>query len=144
MSTSRHAARGSSAAPPSTSAASARASRPSARSNRCAPPGPSCPGRSSISAATSPSQARRRAAGSLHHLIDPGTGAPAARGPLAVTVLARDAATAEAHATALGITPVEDARGYLEARPLLAALVVPRTGAPFVVGHLPLRGAAAA
>lgn len=81
---------------------------------------------------------------SLHHLIDPGTGAPAAAGPLAVTVVARDAAAAEAHATALGITPVEEAQAYVEARPLLAALVVPHEGEPFAAGDLPLRVAVAA
>jgi thiamine biosynthesis lipoprotein len=76
--------------------------------------------------------------GSLHHLIDPRTGAPATGGPLSVTVVARDAATAEAHATALVMTPVEEARAYVEERPLLAALVVPAEGEPLVVGDLPL------
>lgn len=76
--------------------------------------------------------------GSGHHLIDPTTGRPAVPGPLAVTVVAPTAAEAETHATALAITPVEEARGYLEARPTLAALVVPETGAPFTLGRLPL------
>ena len=41
---------------------------------------------------------------SLHHLIDPETGAPAVRGPLAVTVVADDAAEAEALGTAFAIS----------------------------------------
>jgi FAD:protein FMN transferase len=70
----------------------------------------------------------------LHHLIDPATGAPAQPGPLTVTVAAPDAAEAEAHSTALAITPVAEARAYLAARPWLAAVVVPQDGAPFRAG----------
>jgi FAD:protein FMN transferase len=76
--------------------------------------------------------------GSGHHLIDPNTGRPAVPGPLAVTVVAATTAEAETHATALAITPVEEACGYLESRPRLAALVVPTAGAPFTLGRLPL------
>ena len=47
--------------------------------------------------------------GEGHHLIDPATGRPAVPGPLGVTVVAPSAAEAEAHATALAITPVEQA-----------------------------------
>ena len=60
--------------------------------------------------ATSGRNARRFGpSGSLHHLIDPGTGAPASRGPLAVTVVAPDPAEAEGHATALGISSLAEA-----------------------------------
>ncbi len=75
-------------------------------------------------------------AGELHHLIDPGTGAPARGGPLAVTVVAADAAAAEAHATALAVTPARAARAYVAERPGLGALVVPDTGAPIVAGEI--------
>ena len=55
--------------------------------------------------ATSGRTARRFGPGrTLHHLIDPRTGAPAVAGPLSVTVVAQDAAWAEAHATALAIS----------------------------------------
>lgn len=74
----------------------------------------------------------------LHHLIDPVTGRPSASGPLAVTVVAADAARAEAHATALAVTPVEEAAAYVAARPDLAALVVPDAGQPLELGGLPL------
>jgi FAD:protein FMN transferase len=76
--------------------------------------------------------------GSGHHLIDPSTGRPAVPGPLAVTVVAPTAAEAETHATALAITPVAEARVYLESRPSLTALVVPTAGTPFTLGRLPL------
>jgi thiamine biosynthesis lipoprotein len=75
--------------------------------------------------------------GELHHLIDPATGEPAVPGPLAVTVVAPDAASAEAHATALAITPVAEASRYVAARPHISALVVPADGAPFMAGNLP-------
>jgi thiamine biosynthesis lipoprotein len=75
-------------------------------------------------------------AGELHHLIDPGTGAPARGGPLAVTVVAADAAAAEAHATALAVTPARAARAYVAERPGLGAVVVPDTGAPIVAGEI--------
>ena len=74
----------------------------------------------------------------LHHLIDPMTRMPAESGPLAVTVVGRDAADAEAHATALAITPVSEASTYLRTRPHLAALLVPVDGAPTVHGDLHL------
>ena len=75
--------------------------------------------------------------GELHHLIDPATGEPAVPGPLAVTVVAPDAASAEAHATALAITPVAESSRYVAARPHISALVVPAAGAPFMAGNLP-------
>jgi thiamine biosynthesis lipoprotein len=91
--------------------------------------------------ATSGRDARRFGPGRrLHHLIDPATGAPAVGGPLAVTVVAASAAAAEAHATAICVGLVEDAAAYVAARPGLAALVVPGTGAPLVLGDLPLAG----
>ena len=76
--------------------------------------------------------------GSLHHLIDPATGAPAVAGPLAVTVVAFDGAEAEAHATALALTDVADAVWYVACRPHLSALLVPYEGEPVVLGDLPL------
>jgi thiamine biosynthesis lipoprotein len=74
----------------------------------------------------------------LHHLIDPATGLPADEGPLAVTVVGPDAAEVEAYATALAITPVEEAQSYLRGRGHLSALLVPFEGEPVVVGELPL------
>jgi FAD:protein FMN transferase len=76
--------------------------------------------------------------GSRHHLIDPATGRPALPGPLGVTVIAPSASEAETHATALAITPVEQARAYLAPHPRLSAVVVPSVGAPFTIGHPPL------
>ena len=75
---------------------------------------------------------------SLHHLIDPTTGAPAGPGPLAVTVIGPDAVEAEAHATAVAVTAVEDAAAYVEARPDIGAVLVPDVGEPRVLGYLPL------
>jgi FAD:protein FMN transferase len=80
----------------------------------------------------------------LHHLIDPATGEPAVDGPLAVTVVAPDAAEAEAHATALAIAPLHVARSALRVRPSLAALFVPQTGPPIAIGTLPLLAPVAA
>jgi thiamine biosynthesis lipoprotein len=87
---------------------------------------------------------RRRwgADGSLHHLIDPATGAPAAGGPLTVTVVAPDPATAEAHATAIAIAPPAESARYVAARPALAALIVPDGGDPVVLGPFPLEDSA--
>jgi thiamine biosynthesis lipoprotein len=73
---------------------------------------------------------------SLHHLIDPATGAPALSGPLAVTVSGPDPAQAEAHATALAISSLDDARAHLAAFPGLAALYVPDGGDPIPIGRL--------
>ena len=85
--------------------------------------------------ATSGRDVRRFGPGKrMHHLIDPATGAPAGPGPLAVTVAAPDAAEAEAHSTALAITPVAEVFAYIAARPWLTAVVVPQSGAPFRAG----------
>jgi thiamine biosynthesis lipoprotein len=73
----------------------------------------------------------------LHHLIDPETGTPAARGPLAVTVVARDAAEAEALGTAFAISDLDDVRRLARERGV-AALYVPQAGSPVEVGKLPL------
>ena len=96
-------------------------------------------------AASPPPAANARRFGparTLHHLIDPATGAPAVAGPLAVTVVAADAAEAEGHATALAISSLPEARAHLAAHPGLAALYVPDEGAPTVIGPLPLEPAA--
>jgi FAD:protein FMN transferase len=78
--------------------------------------------------------------GRLHHLIDPATGAPAASGPLAVTVVAASATEAEAHATALAVADLGHARAYLATRPGLGALLIPDEGEPIALGALPLAG----
>lgn len=72
----------------------------------------------------------------LHHLIDPQTGAPAHGGPLAVTVVAAEAACADAWATALAVHPVESIASYVEARPRLGAVVSVDGGAPVVIGDV--------
>ena len=77
---------------------------------------------------------------SLHHLIDPRTGAPAEPGPLAVTVVARSAGEAEAHATALAISTFDDAAAHVAATPGLAALWIPEHGSVVPLGPLPLAG----
>ena len=89
--------------------------------------------------ATSGRDARRFGPGRrLHHLIDPASGAPAAAGPLAVTVTAPSAIEAEIHATALAIVEVDAARAHLASFPGVAALVVPHAGGAVVIGRLPL------
>jgi thiamine biosynthesis lipoprotein len=75
---------------------------------------------------------------SLHHLIDPSTGAPASGGPLAVTVVAADATDAEGHATALAISSLADARAHLARHPDLAALFIDTSGDTNAIGALPL------
>ena len=88
--------------------------------------------------ATSGRDARRFGPGrTLHHLIDPRTGAPAVAGPLAVTVVAPDVAQAEAHATALAISTEEEAAAHVAAQPQLSALYIPHAGPPIVLGPLP-------
>jgi FAD:protein FMN transferase len=74
---------------------------------------------------------------SLHHLIDPETGAPALRGPLAVTVVAEDASEAEALGTAFAISELDDVRRLAREREV-AALYIPEAGSPVEVGTLPL------
>jgi thiamine biosynthesis lipoprotein len=81
---------------------------------------------------------------SLHHLIDPATGAPALAGPLAVTVVAPDPAEAEAHATALAVSTPDEARAHLRRFPHLAALYVPEDGEPVAIGALPVPAGVAA
>lgn len=79
--------------------------------------------------ATSGRSARRFGPGrTLHHLIDPRTGAPAVAGPLSVTVVAEEAAWAEAHATALAISDPDTARAHVAAHPDVAALLVSDDG----------------
>jgi len=88
--------------------------------------------------ATSGRDRRRFGPGrSLHHLIDPETGAPAVRGPLAVTVVAEDAAEAEALGTAFAISELDDVCRLAQERGV-AALYVPEAGAPVEIGALPL------
>ena len=73
---------------------------------------------------------------SLHHLIDPATGAPADEGPLAVTVVGPNPAQSEAHATALAISSLDAARSHLESFSQLSALYVPASGEPVSIGNL--------
>jgi thiamine biosynthesis lipoprotein len=88
--------------------------------------------------ATSGRDRRRFGPGrTLHHLIDPATGAPAAGGPLAVTVVAGDAAEAEALATAFAISEVDWVRERARKRGV-AALYVPHEGPPRTIGPLPI------
>ena len=89
--------------------------------------------------ATSGRDARRFGpARSLHHLIDPETGESAIGGALTVTVVAPDAAEAEAHATALAISSLAEASERVAAKPSVSALYVPHTGPATPLGHLPL------
>ena len=66
--------------------------------------------------------------GELHHLIDPRSGRPAEDGPLAVTVVGPDGVDVEGYATALAVSPVEDAAALLASRSSLSALLVPLAG----------------
>jgi thiamine biosynthesis lipoprotein len=75
---------------------------------------------------------------SLHHLIDPTTGAPAESGPLAVTVVGPDPAQTEAHATALAISSLDEARDHLDAFSELSALYLPDADEPVALGGLAL------
>ncbi len=94
-------------------------------------------------AATSGPSVRRFGPGrSLHHLIAPGTGLPAVGGPEAATVVAGDPAAADAHATALAVTPLGEAASYLGAHPELGAVLVPEDGPPLVLGSLDFTPAA--
>ena len=89
--------------------------------------------------ATSGRNARRFGpARSLHHLIDPETGEPALAGPLTVTVVAPDAAAAEAAATTLAIAGLAEAEAFVAARPGLSALYVPHAGPPIQLGRPPI------
>ena len=89
--------------------------------------------------ATSGRDLRRFGPGrSLHHLIDPVTGEPARPGPLAVTVVAPDAAEAEGHATALAISPSTAAAVHVAAHPAISALYIPHDGDPIPLGAPPL------
>jgi FAD:protein FMN transferase len=74
----------------------------------------------------------------LHHLIDPATGAPATQGPLAVTVVAPDAAEAEAHATALAISSPVEAETHVHENPRISVLYVPHEGDVLRLGSPPL------
>ena len=85
-------------------------------------------------ATSGPSHRRFGPGRALHHLIDVATGLPAEGGPLAVTVVAADATSAEAHATALAVTPMAEVATYLRDRPQLGAVLVGETGRPIVLG----------
>jgi thiamine biosynthesis lipoprotein len=89
--------------------------------------------------ATSGRDVRRFGPGrSLHHLIDPATGKPARPGPLAVTVVAPGAAEAEAHATALAISPPAAAAEHVAAQAGISALYIPHDGDAIPLGSPPL------
>ncbi len=72
----------------------------------------------------------------LHHLIDPALAAPAAGGPLSVTVVAASAADADVHATALAVLNASAAAAYVAARPQLAALQITDAGERIELGKL--------
>jgi thiamine biosynthesis lipoprotein len=76
--------------------------------------------------------------GTLHHLIDPSTGVSAAQGPLAVTVVARDAVEAELHATVLAMADVEKAAEHVARQPQISAVYVPHEGPSVQLGEPPL------
>lgn len=89
--------------------------------------------------ATSGCETRRFGPGrSLHHLIDPRTGFPAASASLAVTVVAPSAAEAEVHATALALGDLPAARAYVASRPALGVLWIARSGERIALGRLPI------
>lgn len=58
------------------------------------------------------------------HTIDPGTGRPVSHNLLSATVVAKDAATADAYATWLMVVGTERARAILSGRPDLEALLI--------------------
>jgi thiamine biosynthesis lipoprotein len=85
--------------------------------------------------ATSGRDRRRFGPGrSLHHLIDPATGAPSRAGPLTVTVVAPQAHRAEAFATLLALGDLRTAEAAVAAHADIAALLVPDAGDPAIVG----------
>ena len=55
--------------------------------------------------------------------------------------MAADPVQAEAHATALAVTPIDEAARYLADRPRLGAVLVPDEGQARTLGPLPLLGA---
>ncbi|WP_448191375.1 FAD:protein FMN transferase [Azospirillum sp. sgz301742] len=65
--------------------------------------------------------------GRIHHIFDPATG-HSSRQARRVTVVARDATTADALSTALCVLPAERARACFEASGALAAHIVPAAG----------------
>lgn len=67
------------------------------------------------------------ASGRIHHIFDPATG-HSSRQARRVTVVARDAVTADALSTALCVLPTERARTCFEASGALAAHIVPALG----------------
>lgn len=71
----------------------------------------------------------------LHHVIDPASGRPSAAGVVSATVLAADAATAEAFATAAMMLPGTEAMAMLDAVHL-AGLAVDRDGLVFTTATL--------
>jgi thiamine biosynthesis lipoprotein len=88
-------------------------------------------------ATSGPARRRFGPDGTHHHLIDPDTGESSQLGPLAVTVVAPDPGTADAHATALAVSP--DAGAYASAHPGLGALVVTGPGPPQLFGAIDFR-----
>ncbi|HTI33225.1 MAG TPA: FAD:protein FMN transferase [Miltoncostaea sp.] len=85
--------------------------------------------------ATSGRDRRRFGPGrSLHHIIDPATGRPARKGPLAVTAVASEPGRAEAFATLIAVGGPDAAVEAVAAHADLSALVVPDTGPPSLLG----------
>ena len=85
--------------------------------------------------ATSGRDRRRFGPGrSLHHIIDPATGEPARGGPLAVTVVAPEPGRAEAFATLIAVGGHAVAQEAVAAHADIAALLVPDSGPPALLG----------
>jgi thiamine biosynthesis lipoprotein len=77
----------------------------------------------------------RRAGVSMHHLLQPGTGAPAWTGVAAVTVVAAQAARAEVLAKAAFLAGIDEGRRLLDAAGV-GGLIVDDTGTAHVAGQL--------
>ncbi|HEY6533868.1 MAG TPA: FAD:protein FMN transferase [Acidimicrobiales bacterium] len=83
--------------------------------------------RLAVGAVTTSARTRRRwigATGAAHHLIDPATGAPAASGLSAVTVIAGSAVAGEVHAKAVMVAGPSRGRALLESAGLCGLLVL--------------------
>ena len=78
-------------------------------------------------ATSAPSATRFDASGDHHHLFDPGSGRPARRA-LGVSVIARDATTADALSTAFCVMPEPAIRAVVAATAGVSARIVRRTG----------------
>jgi len=74
----------------------------------------------------------------VSHLIDPRTGEPVAH-VLSATVVAPDAMTADALATAACVLPIHEARRLFDSLPGVEALWVPAEGEPVMTSGMQRR-----